>query len=257
MELNMELRGQVFDYLLRHADDRLVLGHRLSEWCGHAPMMEEDLALANIALDLIGQATLLYKLAAKTEGSGRTEDDLAFLRDPSEFRNLQLVEQPNGDFADTIARQFFFDSYDVLFLEKLSLSAYTELAGIAAKALKEAQYHLRHAQRWMLRLGDGTEESHNRLQDSVVNLWCFSKELFVPDNLDHVLVTERIGVDLKAINSSWRETVTDTFREATLDIPGDEQYFASGSRGGYHTEHLGFLLAEMQVLQRTHPGAIW
>ncbi|HIO84713.1 MAG TPA: phenylacetate-CoA oxygenase subunit PaaI, partial [Deltaproteobacteria bacterium] len=122
MELNMELRGQVFDYLLRHADDRLVLGHRLSEWCGHAPMMEEDLALANIALDLIGQATLLYKLAAKTEGSGRTEDDLAFLRDPSEFRNLQLVEQPNGDFADTIARQFFFDSYDVLFLEKLSLS---------------------------------------------------------------------------------------------------------------------------------------
>ena len=257
MELNMELRGQVFDYLLRHADDRLVLGHRLSEWCGHAPMMEEDLALANIALDLIGQATLLYKLAAKTEGSGRTEDDLAFLRDPSEFRNLQLVEQPNGDFAYTIARQFLFDAYDVLFLDQLSLSTHPELAGIAAKALKEAQYHLRHTQQWMLRLGDGTEESHRRLQDAVEDIWRFSGELFVPDNLDQTLVAERIGVDLEVLRPSWQETVSETFREATLDLPGEEQYFASGSRGGYHTEHLGFLLAEMQVLQRTHPGATW
>jgi len=174
MELTEKLSEQVFDYLLRHADDRLVLGHRLSEWCGHAPMMEEDLALANIALDLIGQATLLYKLAAETENCGRTEDDLAFLRDPSEFRNLQLVEQPKGDFAYTIARQFLFDAYDVLFLDQLSLSTHPELAGIAAKALKEAQYHLRHTQQWMLRLGDGTEESHRRLQDAVEDIWRFS-----------------------------------------------------------------------------------
>ena len=257
MKLTKKLNEQVFDYLLRHADDRLVLGHRLSEWCGHAPMMEEDLALANIALDLIGQATLLYKLAAETENCGRTEDDLAFLRDPSEFRNLQLVEQPNGDFAYTIARQFLFDAYDVLFLDQLSLSTHPELAGIAAKALKEAQYHLRHTQQWMLRLGDGTEESHRRLQDAVEDIWRFSGELFVPDNLDQTLVAERIGVDLEVLRPSWQETVSETFREATLDLPGEEQYFASGSRGGYHTEHLGFLLAEMQVLQRTHPGATW
>ena len=257
MELNEKLSEQVFDYLLRHADDRLVLGHRLSEWCGHAPMMEEDLALANIALDLIGQATLIYKLASETENRGRTEDDLAFLRDPSEFRNLQLVEQPNGDFAYTIAKQFLFDAYDVLFLNQLSLSTHQELAGIAAKALKEAQYHLRHTQQWMLRLGDGTEESHRRLQDAVEDIWRFSGELFVSDNLDQTLVAEKIGVDLEELRPAWQKTVSETFREATLDLPGDEQYFASGSRGGYHTEHLGFLLAEMQVLQRTYPGATW
>ena len=257
MKLTKKLSKQVFDYLLRHADDRLVLGHRLSEWCGHAPMMEEDLALANIALDLIGQATLIYKLASETENCGRTEDDLAFLRDPSEFRNLQLVEQPKGDFAYTIARQFLFDAYDVLFLDQLSLSTHPQLAGIAAKALKEAQYHLRHTQQWMLRLGDGTEESHRRLQDAVEDIWRFSGELFVPDNFDQTLVAERIGVDLEVLRPSWQETVSETFREATLDLPGEEQYFASGSRGGYHTEHLGFLLAEMQVLQRTHPGATW
>jgi ring-1,2-phenylacetyl-CoA epoxidase subunit PaaC len=257
MELTAEMRGQVFDYLLRHADDRLVLGHRLSEWCGHAPMLEEDLALANIALDLIGQATLLYKLAAQTEDSGRTEDDLAFLRDPSEFRNLQLVEQPNGDFAFTIARQFFFDAYDVPFLENLSRSAHPELAGIGAKALKEAQYHLRHTQQWMLRLGDGTDESHRRLQDAVDDLWCFSQELLVPDSLNHALVAAGIAVDLEALRSLWRATVEQILREATLEIPSDAQNMASGSRGGYHTEHLGYLLAEMQVLQRTHPGATW
>jgi len=252
-----EKTGQVFSYLLRHADDRLVLGHRLSEWCGHAPMMEEDLALANIALDLIGQANLLYKLAAETEGAGRTEDDLAFLRDPSEFRNLQLVEQPNGDFAVTITRQFFFDVYDVLFLESLSQSAHPELAGIAAKALKEAQYHLRHTQQWMLRLGDGTDESHRRIQDAVDDLWRFSQEFFAPDDVDHALVAEGIAVDLEALHSLWQETVEQTLREATLEIPSDAQFMTSGSRGGYHTEHLGYLLAEMQVLPRTHPGATW
>ena len=257
MELTVELRGQVFNYLLRHADDRLVLGHRLSEWCGHAPMMEEDLALANIALDLIGQATLFYKLAAKTENYGHNEDDLAFLRDPSEFRNLQLVEQPNGDFAYTIARQFFFDAYDVPFLEQLSSSAHPDLAAIGAKALKEAQYHLRHSQQWMLRLGDGTEESRHRLQDAVDDLWRFSQEMFVPDDVDHTLAAEDIVVDLEALLQLWRKTVEQILREATLDLPDNGQYMASGSRGGYHTEHLGYLLAEMQVLQRTHPGATW
>ena len=257
MELNLESRKKVFNYILHHADDRLVLGHRLSEWCGHAPMMEEDLALANIALDLIGQATLFYKLAAETEDSGRSEDDLAFLRDPSEFRNLQLVEQPNGDFAFTISRQFFFDAYDVLFLERLSNSAHPELSAIGAKALKEAQYHLRHTQQWMLRLGDGTEESHRRIQDAVDDLWRFTDEMFVSDEVDHSLAAENIVVDLETLRPLWRETVEQTLREATLDLPDEGQYMTSGSRGGYHTEHLGFMLAEMQVLQRTHPGATW
>ena len=257
MALNAENRGQLFNYLLRHADDRLVLGHRLSEWCGHAPMMEEDLALANIALDLIGQASLFYKLAAETEANGRSEDDLAFLRDSAEFRNLQLVEQPNGDFAYTIARQFFFDVYDVLFLEQLSLSTEAEISAIGAKALKEAQYHLRHTQQWMLRLGDGTEESHRRLQDAVDDLWRFTQEMFVPDELDHTLTAEVIAPDLETLRSSWQESVEQTLREATLELPEDSQYMTSGSRGGYHTEHLGYLLAEMQVMQRTHPGAAW
>ena len=257
MALNAENRGQLFNYLLRHADDRLVLGHRLSEWCGHGPMLEEDLALANIALDLIGQASLFYKLAAETEANGRSEDDLAFLRDSAEFRNLQLVEQPNGDFAYTIARQFFFDVYDVLFLEQLSLSTEAEISAIGAKALKEAQYHLRHTQQWMLRLGDGTEESHRRLQDAVDDLWRFTQEMFVPDELDHTLTAEAITPDLEKLRSSWRESVEQTLREATLELPEDSQYMTSGSRGGYHTEHLGYLLAEMQVMQRTHPGAAW
>ena len=257
MALNAENRGQLFNYLLRHADDRLVLGHRLSEWCGHGPMLEEDLALANIALDLIGQASLFYKLAAETEANGRSEDDLAFLRDSAEFRNLQLVEQPNGDFAYTIARQFFFDVYDVLFLEQLSMSTEAEISAIGAKALKEAQYHLRHTQQWMLRLGDGTEESHRRLQDAVDDLWRFTQEMFVPDELDHTLTAEAITPDLEKLRSSWRESVEQTLREATLELPEDSQYMTSGSRGGYHTEHLGYLLAEMQVMQRTHPGAAW
>jgi ring-1,2-phenylacetyl-CoA epoxidase subunit PaaC len=257
MELTPELRMHLLDYLLRHADDRLILGHRLSECCGHAPMMEEDLALANIALDLIGQASFIYQLATETENKGHTEDDFAFLRDPSEFRNMQLVEQPNSDFAYTIVRQFLFDAYDVLFLEKLSLSAHNQRAGIGAKALKEANYHLRHTKQWMLRLGDGTDESSFRIQHAINELWGFSDELFIPDELDQIMVAQNIGVDMESLRSAWIEEVEQTLKEATLSKPGDEFYIASGSRSGYHTEHLSHMLAEMQVLQRTHPGAEW
>jgi ring-1,2-phenylacetyl-CoA epoxidase subunit PaaC len=256
MELNATQRQSCFEYLLRHADDRLVLGHRLSEWCGHAPILEESLALANIALDLIGQATHLYGLAAELEGSGRTEDDLAFLRRPEEFRNLQLVEQPNGDFAMTLVRQFLFDAYDVLFLEQLQRSVHPELGGIAGKALKEAQYHLRHSQQWLLRLGDGTEESHRRTQEALDELWRFSHELCVPDELDIEMQALGIGVDLGSLAEAWQESVLPVLCAATLMVP-DDPYQVVGSRSGFHTEHLGYLLAEMQSLPRSFPGAQW
>ncbi len=256
MELSDTQRPALFSYLLRHADDRLILGHRLSEWCGHAPILEEDLALANIALDLIGQASNLYQLAAAVEGAGRSEDDLAFLRNPDEFRNLQLVEQPNGDFAMTLMRQFLFDAYDVRFLEQLQQSSHPELAGIAGKAFKEAQYHLRHSQQWILRLGDGTPESHERAQQALEELWRFAHELCEADELDRELAAAGLVPDLAALADSWRQQVTEVLAAATLALPHDP-YQASGSRQGRHTEHLGYLLAEMQVLPRSYPGAQW
>lgn len=256
MDLSELPRQAFFQYLLRHADDRLILGHRLSEWCGHAPILEEDLALANIALDLIGQATNLYHLAGEVEGAGRSEDDLAFLRNPDAFRNLQLVEQPNGDFAQTLMRQFLFDAYDHLFLERLQQSTHPELAGIAGKAFKEAQYHLRHSQQWVLRLGDGTEESHGRAQQALDELWRFSHELCVADELDQELAALGLVPDLTPLAALWKQQVTEVLAAATLALP-DDPYQVSGSRQGWHTEHLGYLLAEMQVLPRSYPGAQW
>ena len=244
------------EYLLRLADDRLVLGHRLSEWCGHAPILEEDIALANIALDLVGQATLFLDLAAAREGRGRTADDLAFLRDAREFRNLQLVELPNGDFGFTIVRQFLFDTYDVLVLEALQQSADAELAGIAAKAYKEARYHLRHSGEWVVRLGDGTEESHRRGQAALDELWRFTGELFLPDELDERLLAEGIAPDLAAVRGRWEVEIGRVVSEATLRLPEDRSV-ARGGRRGLHTEHLGHMLAEMQSVARAHPGAKW
>jgi len=244
------------DYLLRHGDDRLVLGHRLSMWCGHAPILEEDIALANVALDLLGQAQALLALAGVTEGRGRDEDALAYFREAIEFRNALLCEQPNGDFAATITRQFLFDAWDLLVTESLARSAHTELAGIMAKAHKEARYHLRHSSEWMLRLGDGTEESHRRAQSAVDELWRFGPELSVADDLDRAMLEAGVGADLDAIRPRWETTVREVLEAATLRVP-PAGFMARGGRTGRHTEHLGHMLAEMQIVARSHPGASW
>lgn len=247
----------LFEYLLRLGDDRLILGHRLSEWCGHGPILEEDIALANIALDLVGQANLLLGLAGKVEGKGRDADALAYLRDSTEFRNLPLLEQPNGDYAHTMVRSFLFDSYDYLLTRALQSSGNADLAGIAAKAFKEAAYHLRHSSEWLVRFGDGTEESHARAQRALDALWRWTGTLFTPDETDTALAAEGIVPDLAALEPAWRGMVTEVVARATLTIPSAPTPTGRGYRRGEHTEHLGHLLAEMQVLQRSHPGASW
>ena len=244
-----------FEYLLRLGDDRLVLGHRLSEWCGHGPILEEDIALANVALDLIGQATHFLQLAGEIEGKGRDEDALAYFRDAIEYRNMQLVELPNGDFGRTIVRQFLFDAWSVLLLDRLQRAADTRLAGIAAKAYKEARYHVRHSGEWVIRLGDGTDESHRRVQTALNELWPYTGELFAADEVDRLLASAG-APEPAALEAPWLEIVNDVVRRATLTLP-PEGFMHSGGRQGRHTEHLGHLLAEMQILARSHAGAKW
>jgi ring-1,2-phenylacetyl-CoA epoxidase subunit PaaC len=234
-------------YCVRLADDRLVLGHRLSEWCGHAPILEEDIALANIALDLIGQANLFYGLAGDP-------DQLAYLRDAIDYQNALIVELPKGDFAFTIIRQFLFSAAASYQMEALSRSTNVDLGGIAAKATKETRYHVRHAGDWVLKLGDGTDESHRRAQDALNALWRYTGELFLMDAVDETLIAERVVPRLDP--APWRETVTDVIHRATLTVP-DDGYMQRGGRQGRHTEALGHLLSEMQILQRSHPGAKW
>ena len=249
----------LFEMLQRLGDDRLILGHRVSEWCGHGPILEEDIALANIALDLIGQATMFLHLAGATEGNGRDEDALAYFREAVDFRNCLLVEQPNGDFAFTIVRQFLFDVYSVVLLDALSKSTHTEIAAIAAKSLKEAKYHVRHSGDWMLKLGDGTDESHARAQDALDALWRFTTELFVADDIDRELAASGVAPDLSAIHAQWNTLVRDVVQRATLTVPPDvtRRTGTRGGRQGVHTEHLGHLLAELQIVARSHPGASW
>ena len=246
------------EYLLRLGDDRLVLGHRLSEWCGHAPILEEDIALANVALDLLGQATMFLRLAGEAEGAGRDEDALAYFREVIDFRNCQLVELPPGDFGFTIARQFLFDVHAVVLLDALSRSRHAEVAAIAAKALKEATYHVRHSGEWVLKLGDGTAESHARIQRAFHALWRFTPELFRVDAVDRAMQEAGIGADPEALRPIWEELVRDVVTRATLTLPHDAGPMAGGSgRTGAHTEHLGHMLAEMQIVARSHPGASW
>jgi ring-1,2-phenylacetyl-CoA epoxidase subunit PaaC len=249
-------RGALVEYLLRLGDDRLVLGHRLSEWCGHAPILEEDIALANIALDLVGQANLLLKLAGEVEGKGRSEDALAYLRDATEYRNALIAELPKGDFGFTIVRQFLFSVAAFYQLEALQRSAHAELAGIAAKALKETRYHVRHAGEWVLRLGDGTAESQRRAQEALDELWRYTGELFMEDAVDGTLVRAGLAPALAPLEAAWRAQVSDVVRRATLRLPGDG-YMQRGGRAGRHTEHLGHMLAEMQIVARSFPGAEW
>jgi ring-1,2-phenylacetyl-CoA epoxidase subunit PaaC len=248
--------GALFRYTLALADDALILGHRLSEWIGHAPLLEEELALGNIALDLIGEARALYAYAGTLDGKGRDEDGLAYRRDADGFRNLLLVEQPNGDFALTIARQVLYSALMHPFWRALAGSRDETLAAIAAKAEKESAYHLRHAGEWLIRLGDGTEESHRRAQDAVDELWPYTGEMFATDAATEALVAEGIAVDVARLRPEWEKTVADLLARATLTRPADG-WMQEGGRHGHHSEHLGHLLAEMQYLQRAYPGAVW
>jgi ring-1,2-phenylacetyl-CoA epoxidase subunit PaaC len=243
-------------YTLRCADDALILGHRLSEWCGHAPMLEEDMALSNIALDLLGQARELYSYAAKVEGKGNDEDKFAYLRDIRQYRNLLLVEQPNGDFAHTLVRQFFYSAFADLHWRAMMKSTDATLAAIAAKSEKESAYHLRHSSEWMVRLGDGTEESHARTQAAIDHLWAFTGEMFAADDSERDLIDRGIAVDPATLRPQWLKTISGIVGEATLDLPKGD-WMQQGGRSGRHSEHLGHLLSELQSMQRSFPGATW
>jgi len=243
-------------YALRRADDALILGHRLSEWCGHAPMLEEDMALANMGLDLLGQARELYGYAAKIEGRGNDEDRFAYLRDVRQYRNLLLVEQPNGDFARTMVRQFFYAAFADPYWRAMMQSGDATLAAIAAKSEKESAYHLRHSSEWMVRLGDGTEESHRRAQAAVDDLWAYTGEMFEVDDSERSLIANGGAIDPVTLRPVWLKTVSDVVSEATLELPRSE-WMQQGGRSGRHSEHLGHLLSELQSMQRTFPGATW
>lgn len=253
---NTDLKQATLEYAVRLGDDAVVLGQRLSEWCSNGPFLEEDLALANMSLDFIGRARMFYGYAAELADDGRDEDDFAYLRDQREFRNLLLHELPRGDFAQTQARQYFIDVYNMLYLQQLVNSADERIAAIAAKAIKETRYHLRRSRDWMLRLGDGTEESHQRLQTAVDDLWGFTHELFEIDELEQQLVDSDIAVDSQALKAPWKEEVGALLQQATLTVPADD-WAVKGGREGEHTEYLGHLLTEMQALHRAYPNVEW
>lgn len=252
----MTTQEALFEYTLRLADNALILGHRLSEWCGHGPILEQDIALINIALDQIGQARSLYQMAGEMEGKGRDEDDLAYLRKVHEYRNVLLVEQPNEDFAYTIVRQFLYDAYSQPFFTALKESKNEALAAIATKSLKEVNYHLRYSSEWMIRLGDGTEESHQKMQTALDALWMYSGELLTMNEIDTTLIAEGIAVDMEKIKPIWEEKIAAIVSEATLTLP-EGTWMQKGGKEGNHSEHLGFILAELQHLQRAYPGAKW
>lgn len=252
----MDAREAHFIFLLRLADDHLVLGHRVSEWCGHAPMLEEDLAMPNMALDLIGQARALYEHAGKIEGEGRSEDDLAYLRLERGYKNCLMVERENGDFAHTTLRQFFFAAFIEPYWQAMTGSSDPALAAIAAKAAKEGAYHIRHAGEWVIRLGDGTEESAQRMHSAIDALMPYVNELFENDKVTGAIAEAGIAPEPSEMRPLWRETVDKVFAEALLELP-EEHFNRSGGRKGIHGEEMGYLLAELQYVQRAYPGATW
>lgn len=249
-------QNQLFQYTLQLADNALILGQRLSEWCGHGPAVEEDIALTNTALDLLGQATNLFKYAAEVEGMGRNEDQLAFLREATEYSNLLLLELPNGDYAKTIARQFFFSTWYYLYLRELAKSHNEFLKGFAEKSIKEVKYHWQHSSDWVKRMGDGTEESHKKIQNAIDEIWDYTGEMFLMSDVEQIALQENIGVDNTALKSEWRTIVESVLDEATLLCP-EEGWTHKGGKQGKHTEHIGFILAEMQYLPKTYPDAKW
>ena len=254
--LSEEERQDLFRYVLRLGDLSLVLGQRLGEWVGHSPALEEDLGVANIALDLIGQARLLLSYAGEIEAKGRDEDQIADLRDQSAYLNAVMVEQPNGDFGQTIVRQVLIDAFQLELYERMTNSTDTRLAAIAAKSVKEVRYHLRYSGDWLVRLGDGTEESRSRVQSALDSLWPYTVELFAEDELDRSMADLGIAPRLSEVRAAWSGRVSEILSEATLTQPKDRPHAWHGKRG-QHSEHLGYILAEMQHLQRVYPGARW
>lgn len=252
----MTSKEALYNYSLRMGDNALILGHRLSEWCSKAPIIEEDLALTNVALDMIGRAQAFLKYAAILKNEGQTEDDLAYRRAEKEYHNHLITEQPNGDFAHTIARQLFISVFEYHFFSHLENSTDVEFAAIAAKAIKEVKYHREHATDWTIRLGDGTTESHKRMQAAVNDLWMWTAELFEMDETDTTLLKNGISVDLVPICDLWKKEIEKVLAEATLEFP-EIRYMQSGSRKGIHTENMGHILTEMQYLQRAYPDAKW
>lgn len=246
----------LYNYTLQHADNCLILGQRLGEWCGHGPILEQDIAMTNISLDLIGQARMWYQYAAEIQGEGKSEDDLAYLRDAWGFRNVLLVEQPNGDFANTIFRQFLFDSYSCYFYEALMQSSDEQLAAIAAKSHKEALYHIKWSGDWVIRLGDGTEESKTRMQAAIEELWSYAGELTKPNETESEALKGGYGVDLNALKERRDAKIAEVITEATLDVP-ESTFTHEGGKDGRHSEHLGYILADLQFLQRAYPGLEW
>lgn len=243
-------------YIFGIADNALILGQRLGELCGHGPSLETDIAMTNISLDLLGQVRSYYQYAAKLIGNDATEDSIAFLRKEREYKNVLLVEQPNQDFAYSISRQFLFDVYHLLLLEELQNSADANLSAIAKKSIKEVSYHTRFSSDWIRRLGDGTLESHNRIQEAIIHLWAFTDELFHQTDADKAMVAEGIGVDVAQLKSAFYKKVSAILEESTLQTP-QLQYFQKGGKQGIHSEHMGYLLADLQYMQRTYPNMNW
>ena len=244
------------DYLMYPADNVMILGQRLGEWCGHGPVLEQDIALTNIALDLIGEARNYYQYAAELTGGRKSEDDFPFHRNERKFRNVLLVEQPNGNWGDTLMRQCMFDCFHYYFLENLKLSTDERLAAIASKSFKEATYHLRFSSEWVIRLGDGTEESHEKMQHALDKLMPFFEELFIPDSLEQSMAEQKVAPDLKYIEKFAKEKFYAVISEATLQLPANV-FSQKGGKQGLHTEHMGYILADMQYLQKSYPGAQW
>lgn len=250
------MNTNLYNYILGIADNSLILGQRMGELCGHGPSLETDIACTNIALDLLGQVRTYYQYAAKVAGDDRSEDDIAMLRKEHEYVNVLLAEQPNTDFAYTMARHFLFDVYHLMYLEQLQKSKDLHLAAIADKAIKEVRYHERFTSDWIRRLGDGTEESNKRMQAAIDDLWVYTDELFHQTDADKAMVEEGIGVDVTRLKEVYYEKVGEILEEAQLQVP-DTKYFQKGGKKGIHTEHMGYILAELQYMQRTYPGMEW
>ena len=242
-------------FILQLADNELILGHRISEWCGHGPALEQDIALSNIALDHVGQARLFYQMAAEIEGNGKTEDDYPYKRLETSFYNIKLVEHENVDFGYTVVRSFFYDHFYFLLLELLMGCSYTPLSNIAKSAIKEVKYHVRYSSEWVKRLGDGTEESHDRIQNAINDLYAFSGEMFKPSDADKYM-KETYGIDCKSLKEKWERMIKEILLEATVQLP-ETTWFHDGGKNGFHTEKMGYILTELQYIQRAYPNMQW
>lgn len=250
------MKDHLIKYILGIADNSLILGQRLGELCGHGPNLETDIALTNISLDLLGQTRNYYQYIAKLQGEGKTEDDIAFMRSEREYLNVLLVEQPNNHFGYVIARQFYFDVFHYLLMEKLQYSSDETLSAIAKKGLKEVSYHLRFSSDWVKRLGDGTAESHQKMQEAINDRWVFTNELFLKTDADKAIIETGIGVNVSELKEAYFQKVTQVLTEATLSVP-DEKYFQKGGKEGVHSEHMGYILAELQYMQKSYPNLKW